>query len=74
MLPFGCVDSLWIQGDVVRSDGEIHLTLCLPHGQFAPHETRFPAAYTEPLTVVDGPVPLPPYDAQLPEIERRVMP
>ncbi|MDO2950546.1 hypothetical protein [Aeromonas simiae] len=75
-LPVTAIDSPWIASDVERVEGEISLTLYLPHGSHAPRETLFPAAFTEPMTVVDGPVPLPPYDAppvvddvQLPEIE-----
>lgn len=49
----------WISGLVTRSDGEIELTLILPHGSNAPPETLFPQAiYAE-----DGPIMLPPYDA-----------
>jgi hypothetical protein len=72
---------MWITGDVSRVSGEICLSLLLPHGANAPEETRFPAAYSIPLIIADGPVPLPPYDAppvvddvQLPEIEPEVMP
>ncbi|MFM5266242.1 hypothetical protein ACET9V_08340 [Aeromonas caviae] len=74
VLPAAAIDSQWIASDVTRTGGEISLTLCLPHGANAPHETRFPAAFDVPITVTAGPVPLPPYDAppavddvQLPE-------
>lgn len=79
-LPAAAIINQWVLGDVERVDGEICLTLVLPHGSRAPLETRFPAAYTVPMTVGDGPVPLPPYDAtpadnvQLPEPEPEVMP
>jgi len=79
VLPAAAIQSIWVVGNVTRVDGEIQLTLCLPHGPNAPHETRFPTAYSEPMTVVDGPVPLPPYDAspaddmQLPGPEPEVM-
>ncbi len=80
MLPAAACNCSWILGDVTRANGEICLTLILPHGANAPQETRFPAAFTEPLTVVEGEVPLPPYDAppvvedvQLPEIEPEAM-
>lgn len=59
------IDSQWIVGPVLRIDGELHLILVLPHGANAPHETRFPAAYTYPMTVEDGTIPLPPYDGEL---------
>jgi len=68
ILPAYAVQSDWIVGDVCRILGGIHLTLRLPHGMNAPHETRFPAAFYEAMTVTNGPVPLPPYDAA-PEAE-----
>ena len=65
-LPSDAIDSEWIIGDVTRTDGEIVLSLLLPHGSRAPHETRFP----QPITVTtDGPVELPIYDEPLPEEE-----
>ena len=63
-LPCSAIDSPWIMSDVHRIQGDIHITLRLPHGPNAPHETRFPAAFTEPMTVISGPVPLPPYNAE----------
>lgn len=63
-LPNESINNKWIAGDVHRIDGEIHLTLVLPHGAAAPHETRFPAAYDVPMTVIRGAVPLPPYNEQ----------
>lgn len=69
VLPAAAIDSPWIASDVTRTGGEIILTLCLPHGANAPHETRFPAAFDVPITVTVGPVPLPPY-----ETESEVMP
>jgi hypothetical protein len=49
----------WIVGDVTRTDGQITLTLILPHGANAPEATRFPSPISNPP---DGPVALPPYD------------
>lgn len=57
-LPRDAVDCPWLASDVTRENGEICLTLKLPHGANAPDETRFP----QPVTVADGPVLLPPYD------------
>ena len=58
-------------GSIVRDDhGVIHLTLMLPHGVNAPHETRFPAAFSEPMDIADGEIPVPPYD----EYYAKVMP
>ena len=66
-LPNEAINNKWIAGDVHRIDGEIHLTLVLPHGAAAPQETRFPAAYDVPMTVIRGAVPLPPYNEQTEE-------
>lgn len=63
-LPAAAIDSPWIASDVTRTNGEICLTLRLPHGANAPRETLFPAAFDAPLTVKAGPVPLPPYNAE----------
>ena len=63
-LPNEAINNKWIAGDAHRIDGEIHLTLALPHGATAPQETRFPAAYDVPMTVSSGAVPLPPYNDQ----------
>ena len=55
------VDCPWVVGPVTRREGKVHLTLILPHGFNAPHETCFPL----PIEVAeDGPVPIPPYDAE----------
>ena len=49
----------WIMGPVRREEGELHLTLLLPHGARPPPETLFP----QPVRLVSGPVPLPPFDS-----------
>lgn len=46
-------------GDITRGEHGIELTVVLPHGANAPYERRFPGPI---ITVVDGPVELPPYD------------
>lgn len=51
--------SPWIVGEPTQATGEWQVTLILPHGSNAPEVTRFPI----PITVTDGPVALPPYDA-----------
>lgn len=61
-IPNEAISNKWIAGDVHRIDGEIYLTLVLPHGATAPQETRFPSAYDVPMTVSSGAVPLPPYN------------
>lgn len=61
-LPQSAVDCPWLASDVERINGEIHLTLLLPHGANAPESTRFPA----PITVTtDGPIDLPIYDIEV---------
>lgn len=42
--------------------GELHFTLRLPHGAFAPNETLFSAAYDTPIDINSGELPVPPYD------------
>lgn len=55
-LPFGSIDCEWIAGDVERVDGEIHVTLILPHGANPSPSVAFP----EPITVTaDGPIEVP---------------
>jgi hypothetical protein len=60
VLPRDAVVCDWLASDVTRRGGQIELTLILPHGANAPHETRFPA----PVDAVDGPVPLPEFGAE----------
>lgn len=56
MLPAEAIGSEWIIGPVSRIDGELHLTVKLPHGPLAPESTRFP----EPVHVTeDGNVTVP---------------
>ena len=58
-LPWGAVLSDWFPGEVERINGELHLTIRLPHGPNAPESTRFPA----PISITkDGQVDLPVYD------------
>ena len=60
-LPRHAVDNPWIAGDVSRDmAGVLTVPLILPHGGDAPEATRFPA----PIDAGDGPVPLPPYNAE----------
>ena len=55
-LPRGAIDCEWIVSDVNRINGEIELTILLPHGANASHEARFP----EPINMTDdGQVVLP---------------
>lgn len=55
-LPAEAIDSEWIVGPVSRIDGDLHLTLRLPHGPNPSRKVAFP----EPVTVTqDGPIALP---------------
>ena len=55
------IDCDWLASDVTRVDGELQLTLVLPHGGNAPPETLFPT----PLDLFeDGIIPLPPHDRE----------
>lgn len=55
-IPAGEVPCEWIAGPVERIDGEIHLTLILPHGPNPSQAVAFP----EPIHVTqDGPITLP---------------
>jgi hypothetical protein len=46
----------WFAGPVRRIDGQLELSMILPHGEEAPQEALFP----QPLILTqDGPVPLP---------------
>ena len=52
----GDIPSAWIAGPVERIEGELHLSLILPHG---PNPSQGIAA-PQPITVTaDGPIPLP---------------
>lgn len=55
-IPVSEVGSKWIVSDVIRINGEIQLTLILPHGAKPPKETLFP----KPIIVqTDGVIHLP---------------
>ena len=55
-LPSEAVDCEFIVGDITRTNGELELTLLLPHGSNPTQEQAFP----EPITVLEnGPVALP---------------
>jgi hypothetical protein len=55
-LPREAINCEFIISDVSRINGEIELTILLPHGANASHEARFP----EPITMTtDGQVVLP---------------
>lgn len=56
MIPAGVVPCDWIIGPVERSDGEVKVTLILPH---APNPSQA-VAFPEPITVTDdGPIEVP---------------
>lgn len=65
-LPAEAIDSPWIVGPVSRIDGDLHMSLRLPHGPNPSQAVAFP----EPILVIgDGPIELP-HD---PEPEHEVM-
>lgn len=59
ILPQRAVACDVLASDITRVQGELHLTLVLPHGVDPPKEAMFPAAID---VLTDGPVAVPPYD------------
>lgn len=57
-LPSEAITGDHFAGNITRADGEIVVTIALPHGANAPYERRFP----EPVVIDVGTVELPPYD------------
>jgi hypothetical protein len=55
-LPKDAVDCEWILSDINRVDGELELTLLLPHDVDASEAARFPEPIVDPA---DGQVELP---------------
>lgn len=55
-IPAGEVPCEWIVGPVERVDGDLDLTLILPHGDDPGKAVAFPAAIIDPP---DGPIALP---------------
>jgi hypothetical protein len=55
-IPAGEVPCEWIVGPVERIDGQINLTLVLPHGPNPSQAVAFPEALIDPA---DGPLALP---------------
>lgn len=64
-LPADAIKSEWFVGPVSRIEGELNLTLRLPHGPNAPESVRFP----EPIQISEqGPVYLPEHDEAVEEV------
>lgn len=56
VIPAGTIPCDWITGPVEKIDGEVRLTLILPHGPNPSQAVAFP----QPVTVTeDGPIALP---------------
>jgi hypothetical protein len=55
-LPKTATDCAWLDSDVERVDGVLHLTLLLPHGANASQAARFPQPIINPA---DGVLELP---------------
>lgn len=64
-LPAEAISSHWIVGPVKRIDGEIHLTLILPHGPNPSPAVAFP----EPIRVTKAGAVKLPFDAPQPAEE-----
>lgn len=62
ILPSTAINSEWIASDVTRVNGEVHLTIIIPHGEKAPHETLFPIHFAQYLNALDGEVQIPQYN------------
>lgn len=61
-LPREAIDSKWFAGQVDRVDGELVVTITLPHGPNAPESTRFP----QPMQVdYNGVIELPTYNGDV---------
>lgn len=55
-IPAGAIPCKWIVGPVERIDGEVHVTVILPHGPNPSQAVAFP----EPIAVTDdGPIEVP---------------
>lgn len=65
-LPREAVTCDWLASDVTRIDGEIHLTLILPHGRQAPKETLFPGVLS---VATNGLIAIPPHSSPAPDEE-----
>lgn len=48
VLPSSAVDSSFVVGDITRKNGDLIITLRLPHAQDAPEATRYPADIVNP--------------------------
>lgn len=51
-LPSSAVDCKWLASDIERVDGELNLTLHLPHGANASEAARFPQPIINPANGV----------------------
>lgn len=71
-LPAAAIDCEWIAGPISRTDGELQLSMILPHGPI-PHPAPPEAAaitHPAPITIsADGPIILPHWTPPEPEPE-----
>lgn len=65
VIPAGVAPSDWIVGPIEKIDGEVRITLILPHG---PNASQ-PVAFPEPITVTaDGPIAVP-HDEEIADVD-----
>lgn len=62
VLPSTAVDCAWLASDVTRLNGDIHLSLILPHGAHAAKEALFP---TPVHVTTKGPLVLPTHEKEV---------
>lgn len=69
-LPLGSINSQWFDRDVTRVDGEIHLSLVLPHGANPSEVVAFP----EPIRVTKAGAVKLPFDVPPEPVEPPALP
>ena len=65
-IPEGVVPCDWIAGPVSRIDGDLHLTLILPHGPRPTQEQAFPQPIIDPA---DGEIALPQNEEEVAHVD-----
>lgn len=65
-IPAGVVPCEWITGPVTRINGDLHLTLILPHGPKPTSQQSFPQAIVSPA---DGVIALPQNEEEVADVD-----